>query len=166
MLTPKSASGAALAAAAALLFSVGSFTPAAAADEAKVHCDGVISSGVASNQAGGSLQRVSVETGLRHVLPRKPKSKPRRESRKPFRTSVEYPALDGFIQSGGDQNPQTQHQEAEYLFSVLAKAQETASHGHHARTRERTKQYQWRRRADAENQHQESNLGEIASLTS
>ena len=36
----KSVPGAALAAAAALLFSVGSFTPAAA-DEAKVHCDGV-----------------------------------------------------------------------------------------------------------------------------
>ena len=35
----KSASGAAIAAAAALLFSVGSFTTAGA-DEAKVHCDG------------------------------------------------------------------------------------------------------------------------------
>ena len=36
----KSVSGAAIAAAAALLFSVGSFTTASA-DEAKVHCDGV-----------------------------------------------------------------------------------------------------------------------------
>ena len=36
----KSVSGAAIATAAALLFSVGSFTTASA-DEAKVHCDGV-----------------------------------------------------------------------------------------------------------------------------
>ena len=36
----KSVSGTAIAAAAALLFSVGSFTTASA-DEAKVHCDGV-----------------------------------------------------------------------------------------------------------------------------
>jgi hypothetical protein len=40
MSMPKSVSGAAIATAAALLFSVGSFT-IASDDEAKVHCDGV-----------------------------------------------------------------------------------------------------------------------------
>jgi hypothetical protein len=40
MLMTKSASGAAIATAAALLFGVASITPASA-DEAKIHCDGV-----------------------------------------------------------------------------------------------------------------------------
>jgi hypothetical protein len=59
----KSVSSAALATAAALLFSVASFTTASA-DEAKVHCDGVNSCKGQSSCKGAILGRVRTQTSI------------------------------------------------------------------------------------------------------